>query len=118
MTKTADHFILVCATCSGAMSTDQVTGALAPILPEGFAIRTVDCMAGCSRPTTIGLQAPGKAQYLFGDIDTELDLDAVAEFAGQYRLSSDGWTSATERPPALFTKTLSRIPALPTERVS
>ncbi|WP_209940134.1 DUF1636 domain-containing protein [Ruegeria sp. HKCCE4148] len=118
MTKTADHFLLVCTTCTGAMSTDQVSGALARKLPEGFAIREVACMAGCDRPTTVGFQAPGKAQYLFGDIVSEQDLDAVVEFAGQYQLSSDGWTNATDRPLTLFTKTLSRMPALPSQRSS
>ena len=118
MTKTADHFLLVCATCTGAIPADQVTGALAEKLADGFAIRAVGCMAGCDRPTTIGFQAPGKAQYLFGDIITEQDLDAVAEFAEQYRLSSDGWTNATDRPRALFTKTLSRMPAMPSKRES
>jgi len=67
-------------------------------------------MAGCDRPMTVGLQAADKAQYLFGDIADDTDLQALIEFAHQYRDSASGWTSASDRPPALFYKTLSRMP--------
>ncbi|WP_299665385.1 DUF1636 domain-containing protein [uncultured Ruegeria sp.] len=110
MTTNLDHILLVCTSCRGAKSTGTLTGALAQSLPEGFVIRPVLCMAGCDYPTTIGFQAPGKAQYLFGGITTDEDLDAVLEFADQYRCCPDGWTNATDRPRALFTKTLSRMP--------
>jgi predicted metal-binding protein len=68
-------------------------------------------MAACDRQLTIGFQAYGKASYLFGDIDGAVDTAAIAEFALQYRQSVDGWTSASERPAALYTKTLARLPA-------
>lgn len=112
MPNISDHYLLVCATCKGADAAEQVTAELAHRLPDRFAIRAVNCMAGCERPTTIGFQAPGKAQYLFGDIATEQDLDAVAQFADQYFRSEDGWTNATDRPCALLTKTLSRMPRI------
>ncbi|KIC40616.1 hypothetical protein RA27_12655 [Ruegeria sp. ANG-R] len=112
MTKKHDHFLLVCSNCRGSDSTDLAIRTLAGRLPDGFAIRMVNCMAGCDRPTTIGFQAPGKAQYLFGDIATHEDLDAVVEFAEQYLRCADGWTNATDRPQALFTKTLSRMPRI------
>ena len=83
---------------------------LAQKLPDGFAIRRVNCMAGCERPTTVGFQAEGKAQYLFGDILSDQDMDALVEFASQFRDSEDGWTNATQRPSALFDKTLARLP--------
>lgn len=83
-------------------------------LPEGYAFRAVDCMAGCDRPATIGFQAAGKASYLFGDIESAGDLQALSEFAVQYQQSQSGWTSATDRPAALSTKTLARLPALKT----
>ncbi len=111
MSDAADHFILICATCKGSKS----VGVLTDRLPAGFAVRSVDCMAGCDRPTTVGFQAVGKAQYLFGDISAEADWKALAEFARQYRDSDDGWTSATDRPRALYTKTLSRMPRIAPE---
>ncbi|MFY2824300.1 DUF1636 family protein [Ruegeria sp. MALMAid1280] len=118
MSKTPDHFILICETCKGPENADALRNALAGSLPADFAVRTVACMAGCERPTTVGFQAVGKAQYLFGDIRTQRDITAVAEFARQYRHSADGWTNASDRPQPLFTKTLSRMPRLNVEEHS
>lgn len=112
MPETPDHFLLICETCKGPGNADALRSKLAGGLPAGFAVRTVSCMAGCERPTTVGFQAVGKAQYLFGDIQTDRDINAVAEFARQYHHSADGWTNATDRPRPLLTKTLSRMPRL------
>ena len=111
----ADHFVLICGTCKGPIPPHEAKEALDGQLPEGFSTRLIDCMAGCDRPMTVGLQAKGKAQYLFGDIQSPADLSALAEFAHQFRDSEDGWTSASTRPLALYTKTLSRMPCLPPE---
>ena len=115
MTDRSDHFILICTTCQGAEAATALRKALVEGLPADFAIRPVACMASCDRPTTVGLQAPGKAQYLFGDIQSDREIRALAEFAWQYRDSADGWTNATDRPAALYDKTLSRLPALTME---
>ncbi len=116
MDSEPDHFLLICSTCAGESNASELGSALANKLPSRFAIRMVDCMAGCDRPTTIGFQAVGKAQYLFGDICEPVDLEAVAAFAIQYENSADGWTKATDRPPALFRKTLSRLPQIVAEQ--
>ena len=97
------------------MSAEAAQDVLDARLPDGFETRMVACMAGCERAMTVGFQAPGKAQYLFGDIQSPADLSALAEFAHQFRDSEDGWTSASTRPLALYTKTLSRMPCLPPE---
>ncbi len=113
MSDTVDHALLICSTCQAGRSVAAVKAGLAERLPRGFAVRTVDCMAGCAHPRTVGFQAVGKAQYLFGDIQTAQDVAALAAFAQQYFDSPDGWTNATDRPRALFNKTLSRLPGLP-----
>ncbi|WP_298935093.1 DUF1636 domain-containing protein [uncultured Ruegeria sp.] len=113
MSDTPDHFVLICSTCQGPVAAETAQKLLDEQLPTGFATRLIACMAGCERPMTVGLQAKQKAQYLFGEITSLKDLTAVAEFAHQYLDSEDGWTSASERPPALLTKTLSRLPCLP-----
>ncbi len=118
MRKTPDHILLICSTCNGALPADAMCDTLTGKLPAGFAVRTVDCMAGCSQPTTVGFQAVGKAQYLFGDIQTLDDVEALTEFAQQYHDSANGWTNATDRPHALFTKTLSRMPRIQLEEPS
>lgn len=112
MPDTPDHFILVCESCTGGQPIDDLKEELADKLPSGFAIRASSCMAGCNHPRTVGFQAIGKAQYLFGDIQTQHEVQALAEFAFQYRDSPDGWTNATDRPRALFRKTLSRMPRI------
>lgn len=116
MATTPDHFLLICATCKGAAQpVAAFHEALARKLPAGFAIRTVDCMAGCDFPRAVGFQAADKAQYLFGGIETEEEIAALATFARQYQQSADGWTKASERPKPLFTKTLSRMPRIEQE---
>ncbi|MFD1159642.1 DUF1636 family protein [Roseovarius aestuarii] len=112
MTDASDHLVLVCSACNGGLAAKQVCDALAPRLPTGLEIRLVKCMAGCERPLTVGFQAPEKAQYLFGDIRDASDLDALVQFACQYQQSTDGWTNATDRPPALLAKTLARLPRI------
>lgn len=114
MAKSADHFILICSKCDGKVSAARMRAALVDDVPEGYAFRAVDCMAGCDRPTTVGFQAAGKAFYLFGDIESLEDIDALGQFAEQYQQSQTGWTSATDRPAALYTKTLARLPGLKT----
>ena len=115
MADTADHVILICATCEGESAAEDIQRRIAADLPDGFAFRKVDCMAGCDRPATVGFQAPGKASYLFGDIASGDDMRALSRFARQYRHSPTGWTAATERPEALLDKTLARLPGLTPE---
>lgn len=110
MQNSPDHVILICATCKGAQSATDIHSALQNRLPEGFEIRTVDCMAGCDLPTTVAFLGKEKAHYLFGGIETDPEVAALAEFAWQYRQSDDGWTKASERPRPLLTKTLARLP--------
>ncbi|WP_171123811.1 MULTISPECIES: DUF1636 family protein [unclassified Ruegeria] len=112
MPSAPDHFLLICKTCQGEAHAQGLSDALFDRLPNGFSIRMVDCMAGCARPVTVGLQAVDKAQYLFGDIQDTQDIQALTEFAHQYQNSADGWANATERPEKLFTKTLSRMPQI------
>ena len=112
MVECSNHCILICATCKGPQEAKRIRSALLHYLPEGYILRAVDCMAGCDRPVTIGFQAAGKAQYLFGDIDTATDVEALAQFAQQYQASDTGWTNSTERPKGLRSKTMARMPRL------
>ena len=71
-------------------------------------------MAGCSRPLTVGFQAPGKAAYLFGSIDARADAGDLVRFAKLYASLADGWCNSGQRPAGLVGKTLARIPGCPT----
>ena len=114
MSNNPEHFVLICSKCKGSAGAASLRTVLGAGLPDGFGLREVECLAGCERPATVGFQAFGKASYLFGDIESSEDVQALITFAHQYRESETGWTSATNRPPALITKTLARLPALRT----
>lgn len=111
MTNYSDHSILICSTCKGEGKARKLRAALAERVSKRFALRAIDCMAGCARPITVGLQGPGKTQYLFGEIETEADVEAIACFARQFLASETGWCKASERPKRLCNKTLARLPA-------
>lgn len=78
----------------------------------GFRPAEIDCMAGCGRPLTVAFSAPGKASYLFGDIEPDRDTFHLLDFASFYRSLPDGWCNERQRPRALAGKTLARIPPL------
>ncbi|WP_417713335.1 DUF1636 family protein [Pseudophaeobacter arcticus] len=115
MTNHSDHSILICTTCKGAGAARKLRAALAEHVSKRFVLRAVDCMAGCERPITVGLQGPGKTQYLFGEIEAQADIEAIASFAQQFLASDTGWSTASERPKRLYHKTLARLPAYRTE---
>ena len=69
----------------------------------------VDCMSGCTRPSTLALRAPGKVAYLFGDL-TEADLPDLVDFARAYEASPDGNFADARFVGTLRTKALARIP--------
>ncbi len=78
---------------------------------HGIHLQPTACLAGCDRPLTVGLSAPGRATYLFGNIDPETDLPALMAFAGLYRAAPGGWTNEGQRPHGLRGKIIARIPA-------
>lgn len=84
--------------------------------PDDFSVAGVTCMAGCGHPLTVAFTAPGKASYLFGDINAECDAADLIAFARLYRSLPDGWCNEGQRPPGLAGKTLARIPADPPRR--
>ncbi|SFL00706.1 DUF1636 family protein [Shimia haliotis] len=116
MSSAPDHFVLICSTCEGPEGAARLRSDLLPELPDCFGIRAVDCLAGCEQPIAVGFQAQGKASYVFGPIEGRADSEALVKFAHQFSASQSGWTSATDRPSALFHKTLARLPALPDQQ--
>ncbi len=111
MTETSDHSILICTACKGVDAANKLRAALAERVSKRFALRAVACMAGCERPISVGLQGSGKAQYLFGEIEAEADIKAIAVFAQPFLASEAGWGKASERPERLYAKILTRLPA-------
>ncbi len=112
MAARPDHFILICTTCKGKKDAARGRATLSVDLPDGYAFRAVDCMAGCDQPLTVGFPAWGKASHLFGDIENADDVQALGQFSIQYQQSRTGRTSSTERHAALSHKTMARMPAI------
>ncbi|MBZ9669226.1 DUF1636 family protein [Mesorhizobium sp. ES1-3] len=115
------HQIIVCTLCrdvpTGARSGEGLCAELRsrlsaqPDVAHGFTVEGVACMAGCARPLAVAFQAPGKAAYLFGSIDAQVDAADLVRFARLYASLPDGWCNSGQRPPRLAGKTLARIPA-------
>jgi len=115
----ADHVLFICTTCKAGtaepyLGLGLIAGlAAADSLPAGFQVIGTACMSGCTRPCTAAFRAPGKATYMFGDLDPATDVPALAEFAHTYVARPDGQTRMLERPKLLRRKTMGRIPPMP-----
>lgn len=72
-------------------------------------VATVDCMSGCTRPSTIAFRAPGKTAYLFGEV-TAADLPDLVTFARLYAAAPDGNLADARPLGALRQKAMARIP--------
>lgn len=109
----SDQFytISVCSRCDAGALGDALMARLRERAGgHGFAVRPVPCLAGCSRPLTVGFSAPGKASLLFGDIDPVKAVDALLEFGTLYNRLEDGWCNEADRPAGLHGRIIARIP--------
>jgi len=102
--------VTVCASCpagqTGLAQTLRIALAATDLPLE---VREIDCMSGCTRPSSVAFRAPGKTAYLFGEI-TAQDLPDLLAFARLYLASTDG-NLADARPLGdLRTKAIARIP--------
>ena len=101
---------IVCRSCPAGR--DGFAHALAAALAEaglGATVEEIDCMSGCTRPSTVAFRAEGKTAYLFGDVGMT-DLPDLVTFVRLYLASADG--SFTDARPlgALRAKAIARIP--------
>lgn len=102
--------VTLCASCALGRSgfPDRLGKALAEAGLQAE-IGTVDCMSGCTRPSTIAFRDAGKTAYLFGDV-TEGDLPDLLTFARLFAAASDGILADARPLGALRTKAIARIP--------
>jgi predicted metal-binding protein len=107
------HRIVVCSTCDGTDG-KSFAAALRLALTEramGFEVQDHDCMSNCGRPLNVAFSAPGKATYLFGDIDPARDLADTLAFAVLYAASTDGWIEDARAAGRLRHCLVGRVPA-------
>lgn len=102
--------VTVCTSCALGRSGFAARLAAA-LVAEGIPaeVGTVDCMSGCTRPSTTAFRAPGKTAYLFGDL-TEADLPALLTFARLYAAAPDGNLADARPLGPLRMKAIARIP--------
>lgn len=103
--------VTLCTTCP--LGTGGFPAELAAALAaEGLGdVATVDCMSGCTRPSTLAVRAPGKTAYLFGDVTAE-DLSHVLAFLRLYRDAPDGNLADARPIGPLRLKAIARIPGV------
>ncbi len=117
----------VCSRCQSTSAPDPATSSVTPVSEKpgavllaqlqplaaahGLSLQPTNCLAGCERPLTVAVSSPGRASYLFGNIDPETDLPALIAFADLYRSQPGGWTNEGQRPLGLRGKIIARIPA-------
>lgn len=87
------HRIVVCSTCEGTDG-KGFAARLREVLATkamDFTVQDHDCMSNCARPLSVAFSAPGKATYLFGDVDPARDLEDTLAFAQLYATTPNGW---------------------------
>jgi len=119
----AGAVLLVCTRCSRTGADEPQTGLCSGsrLLHEVRArppdqavrIQPIACISGCKRACAIGLMAPGKVGYVFGDLPPDASAaQAIAEVAEAYAASHDGFLPRATRPPLLQSGILARLPPL------
>jgi predicted metal-binding protein len=101
--------VTLCSTCPLGR-TGFAAELAAALAAEGLgAVAAVDCMSGCTRPSTVAVRAAGKTAYLFGDV-TAQDLPNLLIFLRLYRAAPDGNLADARPIGTLRTKAIARIP--------
>ncbi len=82
--------------CKAADSTAPATEgpALLAALKQAFEdnqqarVRAVQCLSVCKRPVTVAVTSADGYTFLFGDLDVERGVPALANFVASYRISN------------------------------
>ena len=80
-------------------------------------VRPAKCLSICPRPCGIALSSPGSWTYLFGDQLPDLTVPDIVACVSTYIESPNGFMARAERPHALRSSILGRVPPL-TEGIS
>jgi len=102
--------ITLCSSCQlGSTGFKDVLQAAITAAGLTAQVQLVECMSGCTRPSTLAFRDTGKTAYLFGDL-TEADLPGLLTFTAAYAASDDGRFADARPLGALRFKALARIP--------
>ncbi|MGV8996132.1 MAG: DUF1636 family protein [Parvibaculaceae bacterium] len=82
-------------------------------------VSSVECMAQCKRGCTVAFSSPGKWNYLFGDLDPDIEgtADAILACAEIQAADPEGLIKLKSRPAQIRSGLLARIPSLSSEKL-
>lgn len=121
MTPGARTVLTVCRTCrpEGSNAADEPAGAtlgrrtfeaLRNVDPLGTVeIRSIACLAACSRSCAASVAAPGKFSFVVGGLEAG-DAADLARFAALHAEAEDGVPAWRSRPEKIRKNTIARIP--------
>ena len=109
--------ISICTTCKAQDATAQVVGpkllvAVRDLVPlgDGIAVRAVQCLGVCKRPTTAAVSGPDRYTFVFADLQPADGATALRDFALSYARSDYGLVPWRERAQVLRRGMVARIP--------
>lgn len=96
--------VFVCITCGQKTPESDVNGPklLAALkaapMPDQVRFQAVKCMGGCNHSCVVGVAAPGKVSYLFGDFTANNGVAALQSYLPEYLASANGVVARDQRP--------------------
>ena len=108
--------ISVCTTCKtadGAVVGPDMLAAVRAAFGDdaSVAVRPVQCLSVCKRPSTVAVSGANGYTFLFGDLVTT-DAAALTAFATSYRAAPFGLVPWRERAQVLRKGMIARVPPL------
>src|SRR5690606_35410924 len=115
--------IFVCVSCRRATADggfDCPEAALAEALTDGLrdadardvTVKPVECLAVCTRPSTVAIVGPDKWTYLIGDLERDAHIGEIVDAALSYQRSENGIVPWKERPASFRKGVVARIPPI------
>jgi len=115
----------ICMTCrdgretlnelrGGARLAKSVMKQLEQSTSTEVSLRGIQCMSQCKRPCIASLSGCDRFTYVFGDLDSENTdhIDALLALVALYETAPEGFIERRNRPEALRSNILGRIPPL------
>jgi predicted metal-binding protein len=114
----APVIISVCTTCKTQDAAAEVVGpnlfaAVRDVVSSadhGIAVRAVQCLGVCKRPTTAAVSGPDRYTFVFADLQPADGATALRDFALSYARSDYGLVPWRERAQVLRRGMIARIP--------
>jgi predicted metal-binding protein len=109
--------ISVCTTCKTQDGAAEVVGLRllaavrdAVLSSDRIAVRAVQCLGVCKRPTTAAVSGPDRYTFVFADLQPAEGATALRDFALSYARSDYGLVPWRERAQVLRRGMIARIP--------